>query len=479
MKLSELLKYVQAKEIIGETDIEISGLCTDSQKVKNGDLFFCFAGGKHDSHANMLEITGGGAVAIVCEKKLDCHVTQIVVEDGRAQIARVAQAFYNFADKKLKIIGITGTNGKTTITHMLASIMSSNGHIVGVIGTLGINYCEKFIDPELTTPDPIYLYSVLADMADAGVEYVFMEVSAHALYYDKIYGLVFEVGVFTNCTQDHLDFFGNMKDYADCKKLLFKEGRCKSAVVNSDDELGIELLSSVNNAVSYGLKNPADVFAVDVVESLGGSTFVINLADELYEIKLCLPAIHNVYNALASASCARLLGVKMNVIAKGLFDLKKVPGRLERVAKYNGADIFVDFAHTPDGLEKSLQSLKKLCKGKLYCLFGCGGNRDKTKRPLMGKVASDYADFCIITSDNPRYEDPYDIISEIEEGIKPTGKKYVTVSERDVATEYAIRLLEKDDILLVAGKGGEHYQEIMGIKHSYNDNTVIKNIIGG
>lgn len=191
-----------------------------------------------------------------------------------------------------------------------------------------------------------------------------------------------------------------------------------------------------------------------------------------------MPALHNVYNAMAAAACAKLLGIKTNIIAKGLLSVKTVSGRLEHVAKFNGADIFVDFAHTPDGLEKSLQSLRNLCKGKLYCLFGCGGNRDKTKRPVMGEVAAKYSDFCIVTSDNPRFEDPYDIISEIEKGIKPTGKKYVTVTEREIATEYAIRLLEKDDILLVAGKGGEHYQEIMGIKHSYDDNTVIKNIIG-
>ena len=478
MKLSDILKYLQVKEVAGSCDMEISGLCTDSTKVKEGDLFFCFTGGKHDSHENILEIVNGGAAAVICEKKLDCPITQIIVESGRAQIARAAQAFYGFADKKLKIVAVTGTNGKTTVTHMLASILRSNGNSVGVIGTLGISYCEKFISPELTTPDPVYLYSVLADMAAAGVEHVFMEVSAHALYYDKIFGLDFEVGIFTNCTQDHLDFFGNMKDYSECKKLLFKNGRCRHAVINSDDALGVELLLHSKNAVSYGLKNPADVFAVGITETLDGTSFVINLEDDLYQIDLCLPAEHNVYNALAAAACAKILGVKIAGIAKGLQALKKVSGRLEKVAKYNGADIFVDFAHTPDGLEKSLKSLKKLCMGKLYCLFGCGGNRDRTKRPLMGKVAAEYSDFCIITSDNPRYEDPYDIISEIESGIKPTGKKYVTVSEREVATEYAIRLLEKGDVLLVAGKGGEHYQEIMGIKHSYNDNTVIKNIIG-
>ncbi len=270
-----------------------------------------------------------------------------------------------------------------------------------------------------------------------------------------------------------------MKDYARCKKLLFKDGRCKRAVINSDDRLGVELLSEIKGAVSYGIDNPADVFAVDINESLDGTSFVLNLSDELYEIKLCLPALHNVYNAMAAAACAKLFGIKINVIAKGLNEVKNVSGRLERVAKYNGAEIFVDFAHTPDGLEKSLRALKKLCKGKLFCVFGCGGNRDRIKRPLMGAAAAKYADFIIITSDNPRFEDPYDIISEIEEGVKSCGKAYVTVSERDVATEYAIGLLSEGDVLLVAGKGGEQYQEIAGIKHSYNDNTVIKNIIGG
>ena len=299
-----------------------------------------------------------------------------------------------------------------------------------------------------------------------------------ALYYDKVHGIKFAVGIFTNCTQDHLDFFRNMRDYASCKMLMFKDGRCDNAVINSDDELGIELLKKTEHTVSYGLKNPADVFAVDVDCKIDGTKFVLNLFDELYEIKLNMPALHNVYNAMAAAACAKLLGIKTNIIAKGLLSVKTVSGRLEHVAKFNGADIFVDFAHTPDGLEKSLQSLRNLCKGKLYCLFGCGGNRDKTKRPVMGEVAAKYSDFCIVTSDNPRFEDPYDIISEIEKGIKPTGKKYVTVTERGIAMEYAIRLLEKDDILLEAGKGGEHYQEIMGIKHSYDDNTVIKNIIG-
>ncbi len=480
MKLKELLESLKYEKIIGNEQTEISGLCADSRLVKKGDLFFAYKGSKHDSHGDICEAIENGAVAVICERQTEnCKITQIITDNGRAQIAPAARAFYGFADKKLKLVAVTGTNGKTTTTHMLKGIFVAAEKNVGVIGTLGIEYCGKFIAPELTTPDPIFLHSVFADMVSAGVEYVFMEVSAHALYYDKINGLTFETGIFTNCTQDHLDFFKNMRDYAKCKKLLFKDGRCKRAVINSDDKLGIELISEVKGAVSYGIENPADVFAVDIHENIDGTAFVLNLSDELYEIKLCLPALHNVYNAMAAAACAKLFGIKINVIAKGLNDIKTVAGRLERVAKYNGADIFVDFAHTPDGLEKSLQALKKLCRGKLYCLFGCGGNRDRTKRPVMGGVAAKYSDFLIITSDNPRYEDPYDIITEIEAGVKPYGKDYVTVTEREVATEYAIELLCEGDILLVAGKGGEQYQEIAGIKHSYNDNTIIKNIIGG
>ncbi len=478
MKIGELLQCIKFKELIGGEDVEIAGLCTDSQKVSNGDLFFCYKGNEFDSHDFASEAVACGAAAIVCERKLDCSVPQIIVPDGRRAIAPVARAFYGYADKKLKLVGITGTNGKTTTTYILKSIFDETGKKAGIIGTLGISYADKFISPELTTPDPIYLHSVFADMVNCGVEYVFMEVSAHAIHFEKTEGLEFAVGIFTNCTQDHLDFFGNMRDYAECKKSFFSEKICRYAVVNSDDAVGRQIISSHKNAVSYGLKNPADVFAVDIQENIKGTSFVINLFDELYEMNLKLAALHNVYNAMGAAACARILGVETAYIADGLAKLQSVTGRLELVAKFNGADIFVDFAHTPDGLEKSLQALKKLCGGKLYCLFGCGGNRDRTKRPVMGRIAAENSDFCIVTSDNPRYEDPYEIISEIEAGIKPLNKKYVTVTERETATEYAINLLEKGDILLVAGKGGEYYQEIMGIKHSYNDASVIKRIIG-
>ena len=477
MKLSELIKDLGYERARGNTDTEISGLATNAESVCEGDLFFCYKGVNHDSHDYARKAIKNGAAAIICERDIATDLPMIIVEDGRVAVTELARAFYGYADKRLKLVAVTGTNGKTTTTYMLKSIFDKNNAMTGIIGTLGIAYGDIFIAPELTTPDPIFLHRVFRDMANAGVEYVFMEVSAHALYFDKIRGLHFEAGIFTNCTQDHLDFFKDMQSYAECKCKLFENGRCDLAIVNSDDELGAQFFHTLQNVLSYGLENPADTFAVNIKEEIGGSSFVINLSDEIYDIRLKLPAIHNVYNALAAATCARELGVSLTVIAEGLKSLERVSGRLEKVASYKGAEIFVDFAHTPDGLKKSLESLKKLCKGRLYCLFGCGGNRDRAKRAIMGEIAARIADFVIITSDNPRYEDPYEIISQIESGVKSVGKNFVSVTDRESATEYAVNLLEKDDILLVAGKGGENYQEIMGIKHSYNDNTVIKKLI--
>ncbi len=478
MELSRLLNDIAYKSLTGDASAEVAGICTDSRKLRPGELFVCCRGANYDSHDFAEEACSRGASAVVCERDIDLPVPRVVVADGRAAVAPLARAFYGYADRRLKIVGVTGTNGKTTITYMLDSVFKAAGAKTGVIGTLGVRYGDVFVDPELTTPDPVFLHAVLRDMADAGVEYVFMEVSAHALYFKKTEGLTFAAGIFTNLTRDHLDFFAGMEEYGAAKASLFEGGRCRVAVINADDAFGARLLGKVGGALSYGLENPADTFAVDIRESLSGCNFVINVSDELYDVHISLPAVYNVSNALAAATCARALGVWLDVIAKGLGDLGGVPGRLERVASYNGGEIFVDFAHTPDGLEKSLSSLRRLCEGKLYCLFGCGGNRDALKRPLMGQAAGRNADFVIVTSDNPRFEDACDIIEMIEGGLAKTGAPYVTISDREMATEYAVHLLGKGDILLVAGKGGENYQEIVGIRHAYNDNRIIKKIIG-
>ncbi|MGN0807574.1 MAG: UDP-N-acetylmuramoyl-L-alanyl-D-glutamate--2,6-diaminopimelate ligase [Candidatus Coproplasma sp.] len=478
MRLCELLKDLQCEKISGDTDVDINGLSTDPDTVSSGNLFIAYKGANFDLNEHIEKAVANGAAAVVCERVEKCALPCAIVKDGREAVARIARAYYGYADRKLKLVAVTGTNGKTTTCHMLKSIFDKNGNKTGIIGTLGIEYGDIFIAPELTTPDPICLHGVFADMAASGVEYVFMEVSAHALYFDKVSGLHFAAGIFTNCTQDHLDFFKDMKSYASNKLKLFEKGRCERIIVNSDDALGVKIMQANPDCLTYGLENPADTFAVNITENLEGSTFVINLFDELYDVKLNMPARYNVYNALAAATCAKVLGVGVVNIALGLEQLKRVSGRLERVAKYNGGQVFVDFAHTPDGLEKSLLTLSNLCEGNLYCLFGCGGNRDRGKRPIMGEIAARIADFVIITSDNPRYEDPYSIISQIETGVKKSGGKYVAISDREVAVEYALNLLDQGDILLVAGKGGENYQDILGIKHSYNDSAVIKKLIG-
>lgn len=477
MKLVDLIDGLELVKIKGEIGVEVKDLCTDSRKVKSGDLYLCFNGENVDMHDYIRDAETCGAVAVICEREIETELPCVIVKNVRKELSVIAKKFYGCPDEILKIVGIVGTNGKTTITYMLKNIFEYSQKTCGVIGTLGISYSDKFIAPELTTPDPIYLFSVLSDMAKSGVEYVFMEVSAHAIYYNKVSCVNFFAMAFSNCTQDHLDFFGTMYKYAQTKKSIFENGNYKYAVVNADDKVGLQIISKCKNVISYGLNNPCDVFAVDIKENFCGTSFVINLFDELYDVKVSMPAIYNVYNALCSCTIAKLAGLSVKNIAFGLKSLKGVDGRLERVGTFNGAEIFVDFAHTPDGLEKSLSSLKKLCKGNLICLFGCGGNRDVSKRPEMGRISAKYADFTIITSDNPRYEDPYEIISQIEKGILGEGVRYVTVTDRQSATEYAVRLLQKNDVLLVAGKGGENYQEIMGIKHAYNDKNVIRSII--
>ena len=477
MLLGELLQKVPHESCVRFSDREIRGVCTDSRQVSEGDLFVCLSGGTNDGHDFARQAVSAGAAALAVERELDLPVPQIVVGSGRSAACDISAAFYGHPERRLKIIGVTGTNGKTTTAHMLASILTAAGKECGIIGTLGVRYGGKHFESALTTPDPVSLYKILADMAESGVEYVVTEVSAHALYFGKTDAISFETGVFTNFTEDHLDFFGTMEKYAAAKERLFERGRCRIAVLNSDDAEGRKIAQSCPNAFSYGLENPADVFAVDIREGFEGSTFVINLFDELYEIRLHMTGLHNVYNALAAAECARLLGVSLPVIAQGLDALPRVDGRLEHVARAGGADIFVDFAHTPDGLEKSLSALRRNCTGRLICVFGCGGNREVQKRPLMGEISARLADFSVLTSDNPRYEDAFDIILDIEAGVRRVTDEYVIVPDRESAIGYALDLLRAGDVLLVAGKGGERYQEVMGVRHVYSDVDAIKKLL--
>ena len=472
MRLSTLAGELSQKRLLG--DAEILSLCADSRIVGEGDAFFCLTGTHTDGHLFAKDALRRGAAAFICEHELPLPAPQLIVPDSREAMARIAAAFYGHPEKRLKVVGITGTNGKTTTAHLLYHILEAAGKRTGLIGTLGARYEDIVVAPELTTPDPFHLFPLLKDTADAGAEYVVMEVSAHALALRKECPIVYEAAVFTNLTRDHLDFFHTMKEYGEAKAMLFQKERCRVAVLNADDGFSGTLERGGMPFVTYGLDSPADCFAVTTEKKLRSSRIVLNLSDELVETRLRLVGRHNVYNALAAAACAKQLGVENDAIARGISETREVDGRLEWVANFHGADIFVDFAHTPDGLEKSVSALKEACKGRLILLFGCGGNRDEGKRAVMGEVAASLADFTVITSDNPRYEDPVAIISEIEKGYRGVSDRYVAVEEREKAIEYALTHLKAGDILLVAGKGGETTQEIMGIKYRYNDKAVIK-----
>ena len=482
MRLTKLADGIGDIVYKGRTaEREIEGLFSDSRMVEKGGVFFCLTGGERDGHAFAREAVQKGAVAIVAEREMDLDVPMVLVQDARIALAKMSAVFFGHPEEHLKLIGITGTNGKTSTAYMLASILKKADKKVGVIGTLGVEYGEYTAPSSLTTPDPIELYKTFAEMFLRGVEYVVMEVSAHALYYRKVEGLSFSACIFSNLTQDHLDFFLDMERYKHAKMQLFSVDKCPIAVINGDDEVGREIGAmrekTEEKTLYYGLHTPADSFAVITDETLHKTECMLNINDRLCRVSLSLTGKHNVYNALAAATCATELGISMQAIEQGLSEIKRVKGRLDRVGKYAGADIYVDFAHTPDGLEKALNTLKAHCRGRLICLFGCGGNRDKGKRAKMGEKAAKKADFTILTSDNPRYEDPLDIISEIEKGYRRFSVKYVVVPERKRAIEYAMDFLKKDDILLVAGKGGENYQEIMGIKYEFNDQDIIENLL--
>lgn len=483
MRLVALAEYIQYIKMIGE-DKEILSIATDSRTCSENSLFICLKGSNTDSHNRVEEAIRKGAVAVIAERELHIaeSVSQIVVENTRLALGILASAFYMQPSKYLKIIGITGTNGKTTTSYMLASILEKAGKRVGIIGTLGIKYAGKFVASDLTTPDPILLQKTLADMVICDVEYVVMEVSAHAIYYKKIAGVDFTACIFTNFTQDHLDFFQTMEQYKQTKMQFFLAKNVPIAILNGDENVGREIAKlrekdETAQTVFYGLHTPSEAFAVITNETLLGIDGMLNINDKLCRISLPMTGNHNIYNALAAATCAVELGIPIEKVGEGLNAMECVNGRLEYVAGINGAYIYVDFAHTPDGLEKSLYALKTHCRGRLIGLFGCGGNRDKSKRALMGETAAKFTDFTILTSDNPRYEDPLDIISEIEKGYRHFSVKYVVVPDRKRAIEYAVNFLKKDDVLLIAGKGAEEFQEIMGIKYPFNDKDIIEKIL--
>ncbi len=481
MKLSALIGCLPGSvQAIGNVEgVEIASLCNDSRKVKPGALFFCTPGVRLDAHKFAPQAVEKGAAALVVERRLDIDVPQVLVEDVRAAISYMAAEFYGHPADALLMLGITGTKGKTTTSFLIKSIMEEAGMKTGLIGTVCSMIGDETIPTQLTTPDPIETQQLLRRMADAGCGCVVMEVSAHALDMERLAGVKFRVGAFSNFSQDHLDYFDSMDTYFAAKMKFFAPESCEEIVYNVDDErvkAGVEALG--RRALRTGIRECADVYANDIEIGERGCSFLMTWHKQFrISISLRLAGIFNVYNALMAAGVCICAGVGPEAIRRGLEAVRAVPGRIELLETDTPYRVILDYAHSPDSLENILKAVRETAKGRMIALFGCGGNRDAAKRPLMGEIAGRLSDFCILTSDNPRNEDPMDILNAIEAGIKPTGCEYIVIENRREAIRRALSLAKPGDVVVLAGKGHETYQEIRGVKHPFDEKIVVAELL--
>lgn len=477
MKLKELLKALKSCEIQGFEDTEIFDIQYDSRAVGKGSLFVAIKGEKADGNLFAPQAVEKGAVAVVTDRSKESGVrsqeyaaTIIYVPNAREALAKISAAFYGEPASKLKLLGITGTNGKTTTSFLVESILREAGLNPGVIGTINYRYAGKVLPAPNTTPESLDLQRLLKDMVDNGVKAVVMEVSSHALDQERVGGCIFDAGVFTNLTQDHLDYHLTMDKYFEAKARLFTdfidEGRV--AVINMDDPKGEELSKrAVGRVMGYGGKGRGgvNIYPKEIALGVDGIKGIFMTPAGEVKVKSSLIGEFNLYNILAAVGAGVGLGLPVEAIEKGISDLKNVPGRLERVDAGQPFTILVDYAHTPDALERVLSTIRGLTDKKIITVFGCGGDRDKGKRPIMGKIAAEYSDVVIVTSDNPRTEDPLKIIEDIKAGI--TGVR--VIPDRREAIREAIREANEGDVVLLAGKGHEDYQIVGKEKIHFDD----------
>lgn len=462
MKISELLKGI---EFEGCGEIDVNNVVSDSRKVTPGCLFVCIKGYQTDGHEYAAMAEEKGAAAILAQDKIDVSCPVIYMDNTRRGMAVACAAFHGSPSKKFRLVGITGTNGKTTTAFLVRHILTNLGLKVGLIGTNYNMIGDEIYDTDHTTPDVFELQALFSKMAEAKVDIVVMEVSSHALYLDRVYGCEYEVGVFTNLTQDHLDFHKTMENYRDAKGILFN--MCKKGVVNADDEASASFLKTGSCEFStYSVNSASNLKAENISFTESGVAFTAGGT----EFSLAIPGEFSVYNALCAISAVKALGYDMEAIAENLKTAKGVKGRAQVVDLGFDFTVIIDYAHTPDGIENILQAVRGFAKGRVVILFGCGGDRDPIKRPLMGKAASSLADFCIVTSDNPRTEKPSAIIDQILPGV--TGD-YVVIENRREAIEYAIRNAKKDDVIVLAGKGHENYQIIGKEKRHFDEEEIL------
>lgn len=455
-------------------NIEINDIVYDSRKVKKGDLFVAVKGFKSDGHKYIARAFEAGAAAVVGEEDSD-RDNYVQVASSRRFLAQASANFFGNPAKDMKIIGITGTNGKTTVSYLVKQILELKGYKCSLIGTNQILIGEEALPAERTTPESRDLQELFAKMRDAGTEYVVMEVSSHSLALDRVCTLEFETAVFTNLTRDHLDFHGTMDNYAAEKAKLFEMS--KRAVINADDPYAKVMLKDAKNVLTYSIEKKSDLKAEDIKLSARGVIFDVEWQGESRLMRLGIPGRFSVYNALAAAGAALSLGLEAEDAEKGLVIARGVKGRLEVVPTATDFTVVIDYAHTPDGLENVIGAVRGFAKGRVITLFGCGGDRDRTKRPIMGEIAERLSDLAIVTSDNPRSEEPGAIIEEILAGMKRDN--HIVVENRREAIFTALREAKADDVVILAGKGHETYQILRDGTIHFDEREVVKEYLSG
>lgn len=470
MKLYDLIKGIAQTSL---PDTEISDITSDTRKeMPKGFAFVCIKGNTFDGHNAAKDMIARGAAVVIAEHDLGLE-NQIIVEDTRAAYPELCARYFGDPQNELKLIGVTGTNGKTTITTVMKKVLDGFGVKVGLIGTCHNEICDKIVPTDRTTPEPYELFELFRRMADAGCEYVIMEASSQGLEQKRLGPCEFTVGIFTNLTQDHLDVHGTMENYYQAKKLLFDISA--QAIINIDDFYGRRYLEEVScPSNTYSAEQKADFYAEDILLSASGVKYVYCDGKSKHNVDFKMPGVFNVSNSLAVIACCETLGFKAEDVIKQLNKMQGVRGRAEVVPTGRDFTVICDYAHTPDALANVLSAIRTGATGKVKCLFGCGGNRDATKRPLMAAAAADNADFLIVTSDNPRNEDPEEIISEILTGLEGKDTPYIKITDRREAINWAVRNAEKDDIIVLAGKGHEDYQILAGgVKIHFDEREVV------
>lgn len=489
MLLSKLIEPIIGKKNFGLSDPDICSIAYDSRKVVSGAVFVCIRGENFDGHRFIADAVNNGASAIIADDEcttdaLSLKIPYVLVPDSRTSLPVIANRLFDYPSRKLKLTGITGTKGKTTTSFLLNAILRQSGLKTGVIGTMGAWINDAVVPSNRTTPESVDLQQLFCDMLSEGVSAVSMEVSSHALVKHRTYGCEFDTAVFTNLTHEHLDFHNSLDEYFLAKLALFKQYPLMSSkpftsVVNIDDLRGAAVCeNTAGGAVTYGINHFADIKAANVKASAAGVAFDVSSPHGDFHINLNLGGVFNVYNALAAIGAAFSYGIGIEDIIDGLQSVNAVDGRFEAVKCGQDFDVIVDYAHTPDSLINVLRAAKEIACGRLIVVFGCGGNRDKAKRPIMGNIASEMADICIVTSDNPRKEDPDTIIAEIVCGIaKSYCHKVETIPDRMGAIRHAVEIACPGDMLVIAGKGHETYQEFADHTIHFDDREVVRAIL--